>query len=161
FLGIDWVLKKIERFRLTPFRRWAVRRAVRWVRERTDPATSDGLGAIFPPIVYHAIVLKCLGVPADDPEMLGVLKQLDDLAIEEDGTLRLQPCKSPVWDTAISLIGVADAGQAAESEEVETAVRWLLDREVRCLGDWAKTLRGVEPGGWFFEYKNAHYPDVD
>ncbi len=161
FLGVDWVLKKLERLRLTPLRGWAVRKAVRWVRERTDPATSDGLGAIFPPIVYHAIVLKCLGVPDDDPEMVGVLKQLDDLGIEEGDTLRLQPCKSPVWDTALSLIGVADAGQPADSEESEATVRWLLDREVRTTGDWAKTVRRVEPGGWFFEYRNAHYPDVD
>jgi squalene-hopene/tetraprenyl-beta-curcumene cyclase len=131
------------------------------VRERTDPAKSDGLGAIFPPIVYHAIVLKCLGVPADSPEMRGVLKQLDDLCIEEGDTLRLQPCKSPVWDTALSLIGATDAGQDSDSEPINTAVKWLLDREVRQYGDWAKTVRRVEPGGWFFEYKNAHYPDVD
>ncbi|HVL13863.1 MAG TPA: squalene--hopene cyclase [Gemmata sp.] len=161
FLGVDWVFKKLERFRLTPFRRWAVRKAVRWVRERTDPATSDGLGAIFPPIVYHAIVLKCLGVPTDDPEMRGVLKQLDDLCIAEGDTVRLQPCKSPVWDTALSLIGAADAGQSPDSEPVRTAVQWLLAREVRQPGDWSRTVRGVEPGGWFFEYRNAHYPDVD
>ncbi len=161
FLGVDWVFKKFERLRLTPFRRWAVRKAVRWVRERCNPADSDGLGAIFPPIVYHAIVLKCLGVPADDPEMKWVMGQLDDLAIEEGDALRLQPCKSPVWDTALALIGAADAGQSGDSEEIATAVRWLLDREVRQPGDWAKTVRRVEPGGWFFEYRNAHYPDVD
>jgi squalene-hopene/tetraprenyl-beta-curcumene cyclase len=161
FLGIDWLMKKVERFRLTPLRRWAVRKAVRWVKERTNPAEADGLGAIFPPIVYHAIVLKCLGVAADAPEMREVLKQLDDLCIEEGETLRLQPCKSPVWDTALSLIGAADAGQSGNSEEIRTAVKWLLDREVRQYGDWAKTVRRVEPGGWFFEYRNAHYPDVD
>ena len=161
FLGLDWLFKKLERWRLTPLRRWAVRKAVRWVRERSDPAQSDGLGAIFPPVVYHAIVLRCLGVADDDPEFRGVLKQLDDLMIEEGDTLRLQPCRSPVWDTALSLIGLADAGLSPDSEAVRAAVDWLLDREVRIAGDWAKTVRGVEPGGWFFEYRNAHYPDVD
>ncbi|MBA4190306.1 MAG: squalene--hopene cyclase [Planctomycetaceae bacterium] len=161
FLGIDWALKKFERFRLTPLRGWAVRKAVRWMRERSRDGESDGIGAIFPPIVYHAIVLKALGVPATDPEMQWVLGQLDDLSIEEGSTLRLQPCKSPVWDTALSLIGAADAGQPADSEEITTAVQWLLDREVRTAGDWSKTVRGVEPGGWFFEYRNTHYPDVD
>jgi squalene-hopene/tetraprenyl-beta-curcumene cyclase len=161
FLGIDWLLKQAERWGLTPFRRRAIRKAVAWMRERCQSEESDGLGAIFPPIIYHAIVLKCLGVPDDDPEMHWVLKQLDDLGIEEDGTLRLQPCKSPVWDTALSLIGVADAGQPGDSEQVAAAVRWLLDKEVRRRGDWAKTVRGVEPGGWFFEYRNAYYPDVD
>jgi squalene-hopene/tetraprenyl-beta-curcumene cyclase len=161
FLGIDWMLKKVERWGLTPLRRRAVRKAVGWMRERCDPAESDGLGAIFPPIIYHAIVLKCLGVPEDDPEMSWVMGQLDALGIEEDGALRLQPCKSPVWDTALSLIGLADAGESGDSEVVETAVRWLLDREVRRAGDWSKTVRGVEPGGWFFEYRNAFYPDID
>lgn len=161
FLGIDWLLKTAERWGLTPLRRRAVRKAVAWMRDRCHPEESDGLGAIFPPIIYHAIVLKCLGVPDDDPEMRWVLKQLDDLGIEENGTLRLQPCKSPVWDTALSLIGVSDAGQPGESPEVAAAVRWLLTKEVRRYGDWAMTVRGVEPGGWYFEYRNAHYPDVD
>jgi squalene-hopene/tetraprenyl-beta-curcumene cyclase len=161
FLGVDWVLKKAERWRLTPLRRWAVRKALRWVRERTRPGESDGLGAIFPGLVYHAVVLKALGAAADDPETEWVMGQLDALAIEEDDTLRLQPCQSPVWDTALSLIAAVDAGQPADSDEVTAAVDWLLAREVRREGDWAKTVRGVEPGGWFFEYRNAFYPDVD
>jgi squalene-hopene/tetraprenyl-beta-curcumene cyclase len=179
FLGVDWLFKKLERFRLTPLRRHAVHKAVAWMRERYE--ASDGIGAIFPPIIYNAVVLRCLGVPDTDPEMQWVMKQIEDLCIYEGDTLRLQPCKSPVWDTALSLIGLADAepdeprglspwsDHAAthgdkprgSSELIETAVRWLLDKEVRVAGDWAKTVRGVEPGGWFFEYQNAFYPDTD
>ncbi len=158
FLGVDWCFKAAEKLRLTPLRRWAVRKARAWMRERMEE--SDGLGAIFPPIVYHAIVLKCMGVPDTDPEARWVMKQLDDLCIAEGDTLRLQPCLSPVWDTALSLIGMADAGET-DSEECDAAVRWLLDKEVRREGDWAKTVRGVEPGGWYFEYRNAFYPDTD
>ena len=159
FLGVDWCFKTLERWRLTPLRRRAVRKAVNWMRERY--ADSDGVGAIFPPMVYNAIVLKCLGVPDDDAEMRWALKQIDDLCITEDDTLRLQPCVSPVWDTALSLIGAADAGLPGRAAECETAVRWLLDKEVRRAGDWSKTVRGVEPGGWFFEYRNGFYPDTD
>lgn len=159
FLGVDWVFKQAERFRLTPFRRYAVRKAVAWVRERY--ADSDGVGAIFPPMVYNAILLRCLGVPDGDAEMLWALHQLDDLAVREGDTLRLQPCLSPVWDTALSLIGAADAGEPGTSAASEAAVRWLMAKEVRREGDWAKTVRGVEPGGWFFEYRNGFYPDTD
>jgi squalene-hopene/tetraprenyl-beta-curcumene cyclase len=159
FLGVDSILKKIERIGFTPLRRYALRKAVEWMRERCQD--SDGLGAIFPPIIYHAIVLKCLGAGVADPEMRWVLKQLEDLGIEEDGELRLQPCLSPVWDTALSLIGMVDSGQRLGSPELSQAIQWLLDREVRRPGDWAKTIRGVEPSGWFFEYHNAPYPDVD
>ena len=159
FLGIDWLIKKGERLGLTPLRRLAVRRAVAWVRERN--AHSDGVGAIFPPIVYNAIVLKCLGIAYDSAEMREVMGHLADLCIFEGDTLRLQPCRSPVWDTALSLIAAADSGQPARSMESQAAVRWLLSKEVRFAGDWTKTVRGVEPGGWFFEYRNAFYPDTD
>ncbi len=159
FLGIDWVLKTVERFRLMPLRRYAVRKAVAWMRERYEE--SDGIGAIFPPIVYNAVVLRCLGVSDDDPEMQWVMQQLADLSIPQGDTLRLQPCLSPVWDTALSLIGLEDAGEPTTSEPSTAAVRWLLDKEVRREGDWSKTVRGVEPGGWFFEYRNAFYPDTD
>ena len=40
FLGVDWCFKKLERFRFTPLRRFAVRRALKWMRERY--ADSDG-----------------------------------------------------------------------------------------------------------------------
>jgi len=157
FLGVDWCFKKMERWGLTPLRRRAVRTAVNWMRERYSD--SDGVGAIFPPMVYTAVVLKCLGVPDDDPEMKWALKQIDDLCIAEGDTLRLQPCLSPVWDTALSVIAAADAG--APPRACAGAVEWLLDKEVRRAGDWAKTVRGVEPGGWFFEYRNGFYPDTD
>ncbi len=159
FLGIDWCLKRFESLGFTPFRRRAIRSAVAWMQERMKD--SDGIGAIFPPIVYHAIVLRCLGKPDNDPEMRWVMKQLDDLCIFEGDTLRLQPCLSPVWDTALSLIAVEDAGSTVSRSASTHAVKWLLDREIRTEGDWAKSIRGVEPGGWCFEYRNAFYPDTD
>jgi squalene-hopene/tetraprenyl-beta-curcumene cyclase len=159
FLGIDWCFKKLERWKLTPFRKLAVRRAVAWMRQRYE--NSDGLGAIFPPMVYNAIVLRCLGVPDADSEMQWAMKQIDDLCIEEDDTLRLQPCLSPVWDTALTLIGLADAEQDVDSDEVQAAVTWLMAKEVRQTGDWDRNVRNVPPGGWFFEYRNGFYPDTD
>ena len=159
FLKVDRALKLGERLRLTPFRRAAVRKAVAWMRERF--ADSDGLGAIFPPMVYTLVVLRCLGVPDDAPEARWARKQLDDLCIREGDTVRLQPCLSPVWDTALSLIGAADAGLPGDAPAAAAAIRWLLAKEVTAPGDWAKTVRGVPPGGWFFEYRNAFYPDTD
>lgn len=159
FLKLDGGLKFAERIGFTPFRRWAIRRAVAWMRERFHD--SDGLGAIFPPMIYTVIVLKCLGVPEGDPEFQWAMKQLDDLGIEDMETLRLQPCLSPVWDTALALIGVTDAGQATDSSESRAAVEWLLEKEVRTAGDWVRTAKRCKPGGWFFEYRNAFYPDTD
>src|SRR5262249_10794578 len=147
FLGLDWLYKKAERWGLLkPFRGRAIRQAAAWMRERF--ADSDGLGAIFPPMIYTVIALRCLGVADDDPEMQWALLQLDDLIIEEGSTLRLQPCLSPVWDTALALnalgepaalaAGLVDRYLAANSagSAIKRGLDWLLAKEVQTPGDW-------------------------
>src|SRR5207302_2040060 len=119
---------------LRRLRQAAVRRAENWVVERF--ADSDGLGAIFPPMIYTVISLRCLGYRDDAPEVRYALKQLEDLMIEENGTVRLQPCVCPVWDTALTLIALADAGVPGDDPAVEKGVEWLLAKEVRRPGDW-------------------------
>jgi len=158
FLAVDWLYKQVEPW-LGPIRTWAITRAARWLRERFED--SDGVGAIFPPMIYTVISLKCLGIPDDHPEMRWALKQLEDLMIEEDDTLRLQPCLSPVWDTALTLNALAEAGVPGNDPAIQQAVRWLLQREVRRPGDWSVANPHLEPGGWFFEYHNGFYPDTD
>jgi squalene-hopene/tetraprenyl-beta-curcumene cyclase len=159
FRGVDRAVKFVEKLRLRPFRRWAIRRAERWMSERfTD---SDGLGAIFPPIIWSVIALKCLGHDDESPDVVRALGELEKLTISEDGTDRLQPCKSPVWDTAIATIALRDSGLPSEHPALRSAVRWLLDREVREAGDWSVHNKDLEPGGWFFEFRNKFYPDVD
>jgi squalene-hopene/tetraprenyl-beta-curcumene cyclase len=158
FLGVDWLYKHVEPW-LGPVRRRALQRAAAWMRERF--ADSDGLGAIFPPMIYTVVALRCLGVADDAEEMRWALAQLEDLMIEEAGALRLQPCFSPVWDTALALNALADSGLSADHPAVPRAGRWLLEREVRRRGDWSAASPGLEPGGWYFEYRNGFYPDTD
>jgi squalene-hopene/tetraprenyl-beta-curcumene cyclase len=180
FLGLDQVLKRLETFAdcwdkaprlsaeelirlaaspLAPVRRAAVLRAQRWMLDHF--ADSDGLGAIYPPIIYTIVSLRCLGYGDDSREMRWALAQLEALKIEEADTLRLQPCFSPVWDTALSLIALADAGINVRHPAVQRAGAWLIDREVRRPGDWSLANPHLEPAGWFFEYRNGFYPDTD
>jgi squalene-hopene/tetraprenyl-beta-curcumene cyclase len=159
FLLVDQAVKWLESWGPRAVRRAAVRRAAEWMT--THFADSDGVGAIFPPIVYTIISLHCLGHGPDTPAMRWAVKQLDDLMIEEGDTVRLQPCFSPVWDTALSLNALALAGVPGRHPAVRAAARWLLDREVRWPGDWSLLNPGLEPGGWFFEYANGFYPDTD
>jgi squalene-hopene/tetraprenyl-beta-curcumene cyclase len=112
-------------------------------------------------MIYTCVCLRCLGYADDSPEMAWALKQLDDLVIEEGDTVRLQPCFSPVWDTALTLNALADSGLSVTHSGVELAVRWLLGHEVRRRGDWSLTNPNLPPGGWYFEYNNALYPDTD
>ena len=101
FRWLDRGMKFMERLRIRPLRGRALRAAERWMTDRF--VDSDGLGAIFPPIVWSVIALKCLGYADDSPEVRYCHEQLEDLMIEQDDTVRLQPCKSPVWDTALAL----------------------------------------------------------
>jgi squalene-hopene/tetraprenyl-beta-curcumene cyclase len=159
FRRVDLALKFVDRWRLSPVRRLAVRRAERWMCERFD--RSDGLGAIFPPIVWSVVALKCLGHGDDSPAVANALAELDALMIEEEGTIRLQPCKSPVWDTAIATLALREAGVSADHPAIRTSVRWLLSKEVRRSGDWAALKKCPEPGAWCFEFNNEFYPDTD
>ena len=162
FYGLDRAYKAADRAKLRPLRGVAVKRAEAWIKERLDG--SDGLGAIFPPIVWTVVAMKCLGYADDSPEVGGQLDELDRLKLTDGDdagrpVTRLQPCKSPVWDTAIALIAVRDAGLPPHHPAVRSAVEWLLDREVRTPGDAQPA--GVEPSGWCFEYRNRFYADTD
>ncbi len=159
FLACDWALKAADRLLPTAWRAPGVRAAHRWMLEHFE--NSDGLGAIFPPMIYTVIVLKCLGYEPNSQPFLWAMRHLEDLLIEEDGTVRVQPCVSPVWDTAIATIALADAGLPSFHPALLRSVRWLLEKEVRTPGDWQVRRPGVEPGGWFFEFQNESYPDID
>ena len=159
FRRLDRGIKLFDRLRINPLRKLAVRRAVAWIQERV--VDSDGLGAIFPPIVWTVIALKCLGHDDDSPDVLRALNELEKLCIHENDTLRLEPCKSPVWDTAIATIALRDAGVPADDPALRRSVDWLLAREVRGAGDWTVRQPRTEPSGWAFEFNNRFYPDVD
>lgn len=158
FRVADAAMHFCQRHRLLPFRKRALRAAERWMIDRFEG--SDGLGAIFPPMVWSIIALRCLGHAEDSPELRYCYARLDGLLIEEGDTVRLQPCKSPVWDTAITLRALAASGLSSRDAAVASGMRWLLDRQINRPGDWSKTTR-APAGGWCFEYANSFYPDLD
>src|SRR6185436_28163 len=119
-----------------PLRRRGLAAAERWMTTRF--AHSDGLGAIFPPIIWSVIALKCLGYADDSAEMRYNFDQLDALTIEQEYTARLQPCLSPVWDTALTLRSLAASGLAPDEPVADKTIDWLLEKEVTRRGDWAE-----------------------
>jgi squalene-hopene/tetraprenyl-beta-curcumene cyclase len=159
FTAIDRTIKTLDTLDWRPFRRQGLKQAEAWILERLEK--SDGLGAIFPPIVNTILALRCLGYPADHPAVAGQVAELAKLEIEDDATIRVQPCFSAVWDTALAMVALSESGTPAEDAKLRRAASWLLDREVRSPGDWQRRLPDVEPGGWYFEYANEFYPDAD
>jgi squalene-hopene/tetraprenyl-beta-curcumene cyclase len=166
FLVANQVVHFCERFHIRPLRTLALRRAEKWMLERFEK--SDGLGAIYPGILNSIIALKCLGYSNDDPQVIRALDEFEKLGIDEPGiadhsgpTFRMQPCMSPVWDTAYAMFALGESGIPKKDPRMVKAADWILSKEVRAKGDWAVKVRNCQPGGWYFEFNNEFYPDVD
>ena len=160
FLGADRLLKVWQRTRILPLRTAALKRIERWILRHTRH--SDGLGAIYPPMVYIIIALRCLGYDQTNKHVREAWAQLDRLMIDEGESIRFQPCFSPVWDTGIAAYAMAEAGHDNTDPATAQACDWLISKECRFAGDWTANVRGpVKPSGWYFEFNNAYYPDVD
>jgi squalene-hopene/tetraprenyl-beta-curcumene cyclase len=163
FIWLDRLHKFAElwaRAGIHPFRRRALRRAEAWMIERFEG--SDGLAAIFPGMLNSLIALKVLGYPEDHPLVVRAERQLKELQHETPESVRIEPCFSPVWDTAIVTIALRESGVPAEDPRLKRATEWLLSKEIRFRGDWKyKNPADVEPSGWVFEYENKWNPDVD
>jgi squalene-hopene/tetraprenyl-beta-curcumene cyclase len=140
-------------------REHALRRAEQWIVARQE---ADGSwGGIQPPWVYSLMALHLRGYAIDHPVMRAGLEGLDRFVIEDGDQRRLEACQSPVWDTALAIIALTDAGVAPDDPGLVRAAGWLLDEEVRVRGDWAIRRPDVPTGGWAFEFANDIYPDVD
>jgi squalene-hopene/tetraprenyl-beta-curcumene cyclase len=140
-------------------RRYALREAERWIVERQE---SDGSwGGIQPPWVWSMVALKARGYPLDHPSLTRALDGLDSFTIVDDEGRRLEACQSPVWDTALSVIALLDAGVARDDPAIVSACGWLTAQEVGTRGDWAVRRPQLSPGGFPFEFANENYPDVD
>jgi len=168
FSGLDRVLHTLER-RLAgvrakaALRSAAYRRCAEWIIARQE---ADGCwGGIQPPWVYSLLALHLLGYELDHPVIKRGLDGLDRFTIIEDGAdgkvRRLEACQSPVWDTVLAMVALADAGVPADHPALQAAARWVLAEEIRGPGDWQVQRPGLAPSGWAFEFDNDGYPDVD
>jgi len=159
-LGLDRVARAYNRRPLRPLRRVALAAAERWIVRRQE--TDGSWGGIQPPWVYSLMALQLRGYSLDHPVMRRGLEGLGAFTIDDpDGFQRLEACQSPVWDTALAIIALTDAGVEPDHPALLGAGDWLLDQEVRQTGDWAVRRPRLEPGGWAFEFANVNYPDVD
>jgi squalene-hopene/tetraprenyl-beta-curcumene cyclase len=158
--SLDRLLRIYERHPLGPLRRLGLRTAERWVVQRQE---ADGSwGGIQPPWVYSLMALHLQGYPLEHPVMRAGLEGLDAFTVHEGDRRWLEACQSPVWDTALAMLALADAGLEPGHEAQVRAAEWLLAREVTTdAGDWRVKRPQLAPGGWAFEYHNVNYPDLD
>jgi len=159
FLVLDRLTHWFEAVHIRPLRSIALKQAEKWMLERVE--MSDGVGAIFPGVMNSAIALRCLGYSLDDPQVIRALDEFEKLGIEEGDTFRMQPTKSPVWDTAYALFALGEAGVPRNDPRMVKSADWVLQKQVRQVGDWKVKNKKGQPGGWYFEFNNEFYPDVD
>jgi squalene-hopene/tetraprenyl-beta-curcumene cyclase len=160
FLRVDMVLKFAHPLQLHPLRRRALEEAERWMVERIGEG-SDGLATVFPAMLNCLIALRALGYSKENPVYKKAAKDFTGLFVDDPDDFRIQPCLAPVWDTAISLISLAESGLSPEHPALQRGANWLVDKEVRIRGDWAVNNPHREASGWAFEYNNVYYPDTD
>ena len=163
FLWLDRLHKFAEWFveiGFHPFRKSALKKCENWMLERFEG--SEGLAAIFPAMLNSLIALKALGYPDDHPQVVRAAQELKRLEHETEDSVRIEPCFSPVWDTAIVTMCLRESGVPEDHPRLKQAAEWLMTKEIRFRGDWQyKNPVNVEPSGWVFEYENKWNPDVD
>ncbi|MEH1933907.1 MAG: squalene--hopene cyclase [Nostoc sp.] len=159
FLTLDQGFKLAERLNLVPFREEGIKAAEKWILERQE-ATGDW-GGIIPAMLNSMLALRCLDYHPNDPIVERGLQAIDNFAIETENSYRVQPCISPVWDTAWAMRALVESGFAPDHPAVVKAGEWLLQKQILDYGDWAVKNRQGKPGAWAFEFDNRFYPDVD
>ncbi|MDT8367785.1 MAG: squalene--hopene cyclase [Longimicrobiales bacterium] len=160
FLSVDWLIKALDDRKLRPLRERGIRAAEKWILDRQEG--SDGLGAIFPGILNAILAMKALGYDDDHPALKHEMEALEFLILDDGETLRVQPTRSPIWDTAQAVSALAIVGDVpGRRQALDRAVSVLLERQVSTPGDWTYGNPGTPPGGWYFEFANEPNPDCD
>ena len=159
FLALDRALKWYEKFPWKPLRRRALGEAKQWMLNHLE--RSEGLAAIYPAVMNSIFALVALGHGPDDPLTWREMKEFSRFEIEDGDTIRMQPCVSPLWDSCIAMVSLQEAGLAPDHPALVKSAEWILSKQILGPGDWQVKNKDAEPGGWAFEFRNDHYPDVD
>lgn len=159
FVTLDDAFKLAETWNLVPFRQEGLKAAEKWILERQE-VTGDW-GGIIPAMLNSLLALRSLGYDVNDPIVVRGLQAIDHFAIETDDHYWVQPCVSPVWDTALVMRSLVDSGLAPDHPALVKGGEWLLQKQILDYGDWAVKNRTGKPGAWAFEFENRFYPDVD
>ncbi|HVV27470.1 MAG TPA: squalene--hopene cyclase [Rhizomicrobium sp.] len=160
FTALDWGLKRFEPFWPRKMRARAIAECRRWTTERLNG--EDGLGAIYPAMANSVMMYDVLGYPPDHPDRAIARTSVEKLLVVKEDEAYCQPCVSPVWDTALVAHALMETRDSRADAAVARALEWLKPLQVlEVAGDWAEEKPDVRPGGWAFQYRNDHYPDLD
>ena len=167
FINLDGLLKVYDRSPVEWVRQKALQCAAAWMLDHMKG--SGGLGAIYPAMANSVMALHCLGYQNDDSLVVKAMQEIEDLEVHDRvyvngqcvDAMHLQPCHSPIWDTALLINALSEAGMPQDHPALQKAATWLLSKQTKTVADWIISSPGAEPGGWYFQFENEQYPDVD
>jgi squalene-hopene/tetraprenyl-beta-curcumene cyclase len=160
FRSLDKILRVVEPFFPKKLRQRAIDAALAFTEERLNG--EHGMGAIYPPMANIVMMYDALGKDENYPPRAITRRGLDKLLVIREDEAYCQPCVSPVWDTTLTCHALLEAGGSQALPAAKQGLDWLLPKQVLDVkGDWAVKRPDVRPGGWAFQYDNAHYPDLD
>ena len=70
--------------------------------------------------------MRKLGYSPGNPVYEKAAKDFAGLFVDDPEDFRIQPCMSPVWDTSINIIALAESGIPAEHPALKKAATWLV-----------------------------------
>lgn len=166
FVWVDGLLRLYESYHIKYLRKISLKKAQKWMIDHMDG--TGGIGAIYPAMANSIFALRALGYASDHPLIQKALGEIEELEIyapqgnhASGGTLHLQPCHSPVWDTSLIMNALFERGIPLDHPSLKKAVKWLRENQCKKVGDWIVSSPKAKPGGWAFQFENAWYPDVD
>ncbi len=159
-IWVDAILRSAERFFPRRPRERAIGKAFSYITPRLNG--DDGLGGIFPAMTNTIMAMVAIGYPEDHPDLVDAKTAIRKMLVEKEDEAYFQPCLSPIWDTALTAQALMEAGCDSDDPSIRKAMDWIADKQILDVyGDWSEKRPGVRPGGWAFQYRNGHYPDVD
>lgn len=168
FTVVDKSLTLLDGLRsYNPLRRIAIDRCMEWITSHQE--SSGDWAGIFPPMHVGTLAYLSEGYDEHDGRVRRALEAIEEFAWQDEDGKRMQACVSPVWDTVLMSIALADVPDDKTTSQWSRAkamrksgLEWVKGRQhTESYGDWRIYRALLAPGGFSFEYHNVWYPDVD
>jgi squalene-hopene/tetraprenyl-beta-curcumene cyclase len=76
------------------------------------------------------MMYDALGYPPEHPDRVTARSAIEKLFVFGEDETYLQPCVSPVWDTALAAHALAETGDPRAEAAAADAIAWLKPRQV-------------------------------
>lgn len=137
--------------------------AVEWGKQfLLQRIENDGtLYSYFSSTFFLIVALLALGYDIHHPVIQKAVQGLYGLVYPMKKGVHVQETTSTVWDTALILYALQEAGVDHQHAVIQHGLDYILKKQHVKVGDWILRNPKALPGGWGFSDSNTINPDVD